>query len=66
MAPSHFVHILNISKLMELILFADDTNIIMSDKSLTNLNDKINSERRMVSIWFKLNKMSLNVKKTIL
>ena len=49
---------------MELILFADDTNILMSDKCLTNLNDKINSELRKVSIWFKLNKLSLNVKKT--
>ena len=47
---------------MEFILFGDDTNIFMSDKSLTNLNDKINSELRKVSIWLKLNKMSLNVK----
>ena len=51
---------------MEFILFADDTNICMSDKSLTNLNDKINSELRKVSIWFKFNKLSLNVKKQIL
>ena len=49
---------------MELILFADDANIFISDKSLTNLNDKINFELRKVSIWFKLNKLSCNVKKT--
>ena len=51
---------------MELILFGDDTNIFLSDKSLTNFNNIINSELRKVSIWFTLNKLSLNVKKKII
>ena len=33
-----------ISKTMELILFADDTNIFMSDKCFDSLINKINTE----------------------
>jgi len=45
-------------------MFADDTNLFFSDKSLTNLEITVNTELEKINIWFKLNKLSLNVKKT--
>ena len=56
--------IVNVSEIMQLILFADDTNIFMSDKSLSVLNCRVNSELCKISKWFRNNKLSLNVKKT--
>ena len=49
---------------MELILFADDTNIFMSNNRLDILNKRVNYELCKISTWFKINKLSLNVKKT--
>ena len=56
--------ILNSSTLSKFILFADDTNIIYSDKTLTTLLQKVNLELNNVSLWFKTNKLGLNPKKT--
>ena len=56
--------IVKISKVLELILFAFDTNIFMSDNKLDILNDKVNFEPCKISTWFKINKLSLNVNKT--
>ena len=47
----------NASNLLNLILFADDTNVFMSHKDL-------NLEKDKLSISFKANKLSLNLKKT--
>ena len=55
---------LNSSTLSKFILFADDTNIIYSDKTLTTLLQKVNLELNNVSLWFKTNKLVLNPKKT--
>ena len=49
---------------MKLILFADDTSISMSDNRLDIINDKVKLELCKISTWFKINKLSLNVKKT--
>ena len=57
--------IVKICKVMELILFLDDTNIFMSDNRLDIVNDKVNVELCMISTWFKINKISLNIKKLI-
>ena len=46
----------NASNLLNLILFANDTNVFMSHKDLNLEMDKL-------SIWFKTNKLSLNLKK---
>ena len=54
----------NSSKLLSFILFADDTNLLMSHKNLHTLIDKINERLEKVSIWLKLNKLSLNLTKT--
>ena len=36
----------------------------MSDKCFDSLNNKINTEIARISKWFKINKLSLNIKKT--
>ena len=56
--------IVNCSDLSYFILFADDTNILFSGDNLDKLIVTINSELEKLSIWFKANKLSLNLKKT--
>ena len=53
-------------KLVDFILFADDTNLFLQDTSLTLLEFKLNIELAKVSTWFKVNKLSLNLKSPIL
>ena len=50
---------------MELILFADDTNIFVSDKCLDSLINRNNIEITNISKWFKINKLSLNIKNNL-
>ena len=54
----------NISRYIDIILFADDTNIFFSDKCLTTLESRVNIEIQKISWWLKINKLSLNIKKT--
>ena len=54
----------NVSNLLNLILLADDTNVFMSHKDLNYLSDMLNLEMDKLSICFKANKLSLNLKKT--
>ena len=54
----------NASNLLLLILFADDTNMFMSHKDPNCLLDMLNLEMDKLSIWFKANKLSLNLNKT--
>lgn len=56
--------ITNVSKLANLIMFADDTNLFYSHNNLDILCDDINNDLLLISSWFKLNKLSLNIKKT--
>ena len=42
------------SNLLNLILFADDTNVFMSRKDLNYLSDMFNLEMDKQSIWFKV------------
>ena len=46
------------------ILFADDTNLFSSGKEIEALEANINSELSHISAWLKVNKLSLNIKKT--
>ena len=46
------------------LLFADDTTFQVSDVNLEELFVKANCELEKASIWFKANKLTLNVKKT--
>jgi hypothetical protein len=46
------------------LLFADDTAGLLSGPELQPLIDKANSELQKLSVWFRANKMAVNVKKT--
>ena len=54
----------NASNLLCLMLFADDTSVFMSHKDPNCLLDMLNLEMDKLSIWFKANKLSLNLNKT--
>jgi exonuclease III len=54
----------NCSALLKFILFADDTNIFYSTKNHGFTENIINDELNKLSIWFRVNKLSLNIKKT--
>ena len=58
--------ITNASKLANLIMFADDTNLFFTNDNIVELEAKTNEELDKISIWFKLNKLSLNVEKLTL
>ena len=47
-----------------MLLFADDTNIFISGESVYDIVNTMNSELQILSSWFKLNKLSLNIRKT--
>jgi hypothetical protein len=52
------------SKLVSIILFADDTNILYSDNCLKTLNEIIQVEMDKISDWLNVNKLSINTAKT--
>lgn len=56
--------IANSSKELLFRLFADDTNIFMSDNNVNRLQTNINTELKKVSEWLRSNYLSLNVSKT--
>ena len=64
LGPLFFYCTFSASNLLFLILFADDTNIFMSHKDPNCLLDMLNLETDKLSIWFKANKLSLNLNKT--
>ena len=45
-------------------MFADDTNLFFSNTDRNLFYNIINDELSLISNWFKLNKLSLNIKKT--
>ena len=57
-------YIINISNLLHLILFADDTNIFIHQKNLEKLIEILNEELDKLTNWFVSNRLSLNFKKT--
>ena len=52
------------SNILNLIMFADDTNLFYSHKNIENLFFTMNKELVKINEWFKANKLSLNIKKT--
>ena len=44
--------------------FADDTNILLSNKSLEPLAKKMNQDLKKLTQWLKASKLCLNIKKT--
>ena len=56
--PRHINHISNV------VLFADDTSILIIEKKHENLNQKIEFTLDCISRWFKANQLVLNLMKT--
>ena len=57
--------IINASKFLHLILFADDTNIFLHNSDLSILQSVSNNvELDKLSEWFKSNRLPLDIKKT--
>ena len=46
------------------ILFADDTNLILYDKTILNLKDKMQTDINKLFKWLNINKLSININKT--
>ena len=53
-----------ISEILRTIMFADDTNLFLSGKNATDVESQFNKELLLISEWFNVNLLSLNVKKT--
>ena len=49
-------------KIAKLIMFTDDTNLFLKHKNLETLYNIINCKLAKISDWFKLSKLSLNIK----
>jgi Reverse transcriptase (RNA-dependent DNA polymerase)/Endonuclease-reverse transcriptase len=54
----------NASPTLFFILFADDTNVFYSHRSLQSLTEIVNTELSSVADWFCVNKLTLNLDKT--
>ena len=52
------------SSLFAFCLFADDTSIIIANNNLKELETLVNRELGNVNEWLKVNKLSLNIKKS--
>ncbi len=46
------------------ILFADDTNIFLSDNNLKEMTETFNVELTKIHKWLQVNKLSINIDKT--
>ena len=46
------------------VMFADDTNLFISGINVDDLFSDMNCELNKISLWFKANKLSLNLTKT--
>ena len=54
----------NMSKALNFILFADDTNIFFSHNDPNQVMEIVNNELKKLSGWFYANKLSINIKKS--
>src|SRR6218665_1260867 len=54
----------NATKSLRLLLFADDTNAFCDHSSLAELENVINGEVGYLVEWFRINKLSINTKKS--
>ena len=52
------------SKLTELVLFADDSNLFIKGHNLEETIINLNTELSKISEWFRANELSLNLNKT--
>ena len=54
----------DVSKLLHIILFADDTKCFYSASNIDDVTNVVNNELKQLGLWFRANKLSLNVNKT--
>ena len=54
----------NASRLLDSIMFADDTNLFFNHKDIKHLFTGVNNELVNIKDWFTANQLSLNVEKT--
>jgi len=59
-----YINDLPLSTSLLSFLFADDTSCTDSDKSLPTLINHVNTELQKIAIWFRANKMAVNISKT--
>ena len=52
------------SSILKPVMFADDTDLFLSNKDINTLFNDMNVELQKMSIWFQTNKLSLNLTKT--
>jgi len=53
------------NKNLKCLLFADDTTIYETNSEVTKLYDSLNDNLNVLADWFRANKLSLNVNKTV-
>ena len=53
----HINDMSNVCKNTEPFLFADDSNLLISDKDPRNLESQLNKELENISVWLKINKL---------
>ena len=56
--------IVNVSNILNMVLFADDTNLFLTGNKIEEITLILNVELCKLSRWFKLNELSLNISKT--
>ena len=44
--------------------YADDTNLLLTEKSLKKINKQVNQDLALICLWLRANKISLNTSKT--
>jgi len=59
-----FINDLPLSTTMYSLLFADDTACLAEHEDINQLQNFVNNELQKLAIWFKTNKLAVNVKKT--
>ena len=55
--------IINVSNILQMILYADDMTSLLCNKDINNLFSAMNSQLQLLSDWFACNKMLCNVDK---
>ena len=68
LGPKLFILYINdickVSNILNFVVFADDTNIFCAGENLQQLLEVVSVELGKLKLWFDLNKLSLNLKKT--
>ena len=54
----------NVSNKLRNIMFADDTNLFMTEKNIEKVETQMNFELKLLIEWFQVNLLSLNISKT--